>query len=38
MAAGKANGHHPDYYDVGDQRFLGDKRFVEGRNVIAQSM
>jgi chromosomal replication initiation ATPase DnaA len=29
MAEGKANGHQPDYYDVGDQRFLGDERFVE---------
>jgi REP-associated tyrosine transposase len=30
MAEGKANGHQPDYYDVRDQRFLGDERFVEG--------
>ncbi len=29
MAEGKANGHQPDYYDVRDQRFLGDERFVE---------
>jgi hypothetical protein len=29
MAEGKANGHRPDYYDVRDQRFLGDERFVE---------
>ena len=29
MAEGKANGHQPDYYDVRDQRFLGDDRFVE---------
>ena len=29
MEDGKANGHQPDYYDVRDQRFLGDERFVE---------
>ena len=29
MADGKATGHQPDYYDVRDQRFLGDERFVE---------
>jgi putative transposase len=29
MAEGKATGHQPDYYDVRDQRFLGDERFVE---------
>jgi putative transposase len=29
MAEGKANGHQPNYYDVRDQRFLGDERFVE---------
>jgi putative transposase len=29
MAEGKAKGHQPDYYDVRDQRFLGDERFVE---------
>lgn len=29
MAEGKAAGHQPDYYDVRDQRFLGDQRFVE---------
>jgi REP element-mobilizing transposase RayT len=29
IADGKATGHQPDYYDVRDQRFLGDERFVE---------
>jgi putative transposase len=29
MAEGKGSGHQPDYYDVRDQRFLGDERFVE---------
>jgi REP element-mobilizing transposase RayT len=29
MAAGKAAGHQPDYYNLRDQRFLGDERFVE---------
>jgi putative transposase len=29
MAEGKTAGHQPDYYDVRDQRFLGDERFVE---------
>jgi len=29
IAEGKATGHQPDYYDVRDQRFLGDERFVE---------
>ncbi|MGH7930930.1 MAG: hypothetical protein ACREQV_24425 [Candidatus Binatia bacterium] len=28
MADGKATGHQPDYYNVRDQRFLGDERFV----------
>jgi putative transposase len=29
IAEGKATGHQADYYDVRDQRFLGDERFVE---------
>ena len=29
MAEGKGAGHQSDYYDVRDQRFLGDKYFVE---------
>src|SRR5918992_1602616 len=29
VAEGKASGHQPNYYDVRDQRFLGDERFVE---------
>jgi hypothetical protein len=29
MAEGKTAGHQADYYDVRDQRFLGDERFVE---------
>jgi REP element-mobilizing transposase RayT len=29
LAEGKAAGHQADYYDVRDQRFLGDERFVE---------
>ena len=29
MAEGKGSGHQADYYDVRDQRFLGDERFVE---------
>jgi REP element-mobilizing transposase RayT len=29
MAEGKGSGHQADYYDVQDQRFLGDERFVE---------
>jgi hypothetical protein len=29
MAEGKGSGHQSDYYDVRDQRFLGDERFVE---------
>jgi hypothetical protein len=29
MAEGEAKGHQADYYDVRDQRFLGDERFVE---------
>jgi putative transposase len=29
IAEGKAAGHRVDYYDVRDQRFLGDERFVE---------
>jgi hypothetical protein len=29
MAEGKGNGHEPDYYDLRDQRFWGDERFVE---------
>jgi len=29
IADGKATGYQPDYYDVRDQRFLGDERFVE---------
>jgi REP element-mobilizing transposase RayT len=29
MAEGKGSGHRADYYDVQDQRFLGDERFVE---------
>ena len=29
IAEGRATGHQPDYYDVRDQRFLGDERFVE---------
>jgi REP element-mobilizing transposase RayT len=29
MAEGKTAGHQPDYYDVRDQRFLGDEKFVE---------
>jgi putative transposase len=29
IAEGKAAGHQTDYYDVRDQRFLGDERFVE---------
>ncbi len=29
MAEGKGSGHQADYYDVRDQRFLGDKDFVE---------
>lgn len=29
IADGKLAGHQADYYDVRDQRFLGDERFVE---------
>jgi putative transposase len=29
MAEGKGSGHQSDYYDVRDQRFLGDETFVE---------
>ena len=29
MAEGKGSGHRADYYDVRDQRFLGDGDFVE---------
>ena len=29
MAEGKAKGHQPDYYDVRDQRFLGDETICE---------
>jgi REP-associated tyrosine transposase len=29
MAEGKGSGHQSDFYDVWDQRFLGDERFVE---------
>jgi chromosomal replication initiation ATPase DnaA len=29
MAEGKESGHQAAYYDVQDQRFLGDRRFVE---------
>jgi putative transposase len=29
IAEGRATGHQPDYYDVRDQRFLGDERFME---------
>ena len=29
IADGKGTGHRLDYYDVRDQRFLGDERFVE---------
>jgi chromosomal replication initiation ATPase DnaA len=29
MADGRGSGHQPDYYDLHDQRFLGDQRFVE---------
>ena len=29
MAEGKGLGHQPDYYEVWDQRILGDERFVE---------
>jgi len=29
MAEGKGSGHRADYYDVRDQRFLGDGHFVE---------
>jgi hypothetical protein len=29
IAEGKAIGHQAEYYDVRDQRFLGDERFVE---------
>ena len=29
MAEGRGSGHQSDYYDVQDQRFLGDSRFVE---------
>ena len=29
MAEGKGSGHQAAYYDVRDQRFLGDERFVE---------
>jgi REP-associated tyrosine transposase len=29
MAEGRGSGHQPDYYDVRDQRFLGDSDFVE---------
>jgi chromosomal replication initiation ATPase DnaA len=29
MAEDKANGHQADYYDVRDQRFLGNEGFVE---------
>src|SRR5262245_3713729 len=29
MAEGRGSGHQPDYYDVHDQRFLGDQSFVE---------
>ena len=29
IAEGKAAGHRTDYYDVRDQRFLGDERFIE---------
>jgi hypothetical protein len=28
-AEGKGSGHQPDYYDVRDQRFLGDKGIDE---------
>ena len=42
IADGKAAGHQTDYYDVRDQRFLGDERFeeeieqrVEGESEIA---
>ena len=30
MAEGMGSGHRAEYYDVRDQRFLGDKNFVEG--------
>ena len=29
MAEGRTAGHQPQFYDVRDQRFLGDERFVE---------
>jgi REP element-mobilizing transposase RayT len=29
MAEGRGSGHQSEYYDVRDQRFLGDTRFVE---------
>ena len=29
MAEGRTAGHQPQFYDVHDQRFLGDERFVE---------
>ena len=29
MADGRGSGHQRDYYDLHDQRFLGDQRFVE---------
>jgi REP-associated tyrosine transposase len=29
MAEGKGSGHQARYYEVADQRFLGDRRFVE---------
>ena len=29
MAEGRGSGHQSDYYDVRDQRFLGDRAFVE---------
>ena len=29
MADGRRSGHQRDYYDLHDQRFLGDQRFVE---------
>jgi putative transposase len=29
MAEGQSAGHQPDYYDVRNQRFLGDEKFVE---------
>ena len=30
MAEGKGSGHQANYYDVQDQRFLGNRKFVEG--------